>query len=175
MKTWVQVPQRQPYLLRGVDLEKQLVLDLLEDSYATISIPYKSKLMEHYSTIKISHTQHNKYYHIESPSGYNHFGKFDNAWDAFSKFLNNVGIIQTRVRKAVEYELDEDIYLECDEHANVMMKHINNALFEIFARDECGHMNYSHPSGRKLCGTKKCDKSICKIWEDIDKNGEIAK
>lgn len=149
-------------------MDKQLVLDLLEDSYAKITIPYKSTLLEWFSEVSIAKPKHSKFYHVYSPSGYERFKTFDEAWAEFSKHFNNIGILQQRVKDAVEDELDEELSLEHEDHQKVMMKHINNELFDIFTTDECGMMNYSHPSGTKLCGSSKmCDKNRCPDWKDI--------
>jgi len=89
-----------------MNLSKEAVKEVV-DSGCTISLPYKVKIDDYFSEIKLNGDS--SYYNIIGAGGVHFFNKtFDEIWVEFSKFFNNIGIIFKEI--VVE---NPDLCLDC--------------------------------------------------------------
>lgn len=155
-------------------MDKQTLLDLLEDHEATISIPYKETLDEHFTKVEIGSPTHwnGKYFVVGDPidGGFVKCKSFDEAWELFSPHLMNVGLLQKRVAQDVadKFGIDRaDLRLDNEEHRKVFIELINEEYFYECSIN-CSSMYYRHPSGMKVCtkDNKKCSIERCPLWKN---------
>lgn len=156
-------------------MDKQTLLDLLEDHEATISIPYKETLDGHFTKVEIGCPTHwnGKYFVVGDPidGGFVKCRSFDQAWELFSPHLMNVGLLQKRVTQSVanRFGIDRaDLRLNNEEHRKVFIELINKEYFDSYSVG-CASLYYKHPTGRKLCveDDKDCSIERCPLWKDV--------
>lgn len=137
-------------------MDKQTILDLVQDQYATIKIPYKSELVEWYGEVSFGYSEWSGKFHVMcSGDNEKRFKDFDEAYEEFSRYFNNIGILQHRLRDKAEDILGEELYLECEEHQKVMMDLIEREQFSI-AIEDC---SFSHKDwkGCNMCLKQRVD------------------